>query len=144
MIRSLVGFVAGLLTSALVIGGVEAANRHLYRVPSGMDLDIPQHAERWVASAPVGALVMVLVGWTLGTFAGVLLARLIAQRAPVATASAVAMLLGVAAVVNLLMIQHPSWFWVASAVVFVTSTICGVLVAKLVQAGSRTVAASSA
>jgi hypothetical protein len=141
MIRSIVGFVAGLLTSALVIGGVKAANRHLYPVPSGMDLDSPQHAARWVASAPAGALVMVLVGWTLGTFAGVLLAKLIAQRAPVATASAVGMLLGAAAVGNLLMIQPPNWFWVASVVVFVTSTICGLLVAKLIQAGSRTAAA---
>src|SRR5262245_41231292 len=68
-----------------------------------------------MATAPAGALLVVLFGWALGSLTGGFLAGRVSPKAPRAHGLVVGGLITVAAVANNLMIPPPTWFWIAGA-----------------------------
>ncbi len=70
-----------------------------------------------MAAAPVGALLVGLTGWALGTSLGACIAAWMAGRARAAHALAVGELIRLAGIANNLMIPPPPWFWAAGLVV---------------------------
>ena len=69
-----------------------------------------------LASAPVGALLVVLFGWALASFVGGLLAAWIGSNAPTAHA----LVLG-----GLLTLPPPGWFWIPTLLVFLLAAYVG-------------------
>ncbi|MFZ4466077.1 MAG: hypothetical protein ACOYO7_03340 [Phycisphaerales bacterium] len=67
-------------------------------------------------TVPMGAFASVLAAWMLGGAAGAFLAGSIAARAHLALGVAVAALLLLACVTNLVLIPHPAWMWPAGVV----------------------------
>ncbi len=102
---------AGLAAAIVMIVAIEFVSSRMYH---------PQP----VATMPPGAFGMILLGWFLGTFAGAFLAARIGRSAAYGFVIG-ALLLG-AAVTNMLMIPHPPWFWAASLIVFVVTTLVAV------------------
>ena len=94
---------------------VEFTNGH-YLYPevgkAGEGLKDPEAIRQVMAVAPTGALLVVLVGWALGSFAGGYTAAKISSSAPMRHALIVGVLLTVAGVANDLMLPSPAWFWV--------------------------------
>lgn len=128
VVRSVLAVIAGFVAASLVMILIETINgRVLYpelgKVAEGMT---DQEALRAVmASAPVGALMVVLVGWVLGSLLGGFLAAWIGRNAPVANALILGGLLTLAGVVNNLMLPPPAWFWIATLVVFLPAAYIG-------------------
>jgi hypothetical protein len=77
------------------------------------------------AGAPVGALLVVILGWTLGGLVGGWIAARVAGRSGVAHGLVVGMLLTCAGIANNLMLPPPTWFWVASLAVLLPSAYQG-------------------
>jgi hypothetical protein len=78
-----------------------------------------------LASAPLGALLVVIVGWILGAVAGEwTVARLAAQAKP-RDGLVLGALLTLAGVANNLMIRPLLWFWIASLVVLLPAAHFG-------------------
>jgi hypothetical protein len=84
-----------------------------------------------LAAAPVGAFVVVLAGWFLGTVAGGFVAARIASRSPAGHAFAVGVIIALAGVANNLMIPPPAWFWVSG---LLAPLAAGALTARIVRA----------
>jgi hypothetical protein len=89
-----------------------------------------------LAGAPVGALLVVLAGWALGTFVGAWIAAWIGRRAPAAHALAVGGLIALAGIANNLMMPPPLWFWAAGLAVPVAAAYAA---ARLVGKSRATV-----
>jgi hypothetical protein len=132
VIRNLLAVIVGFIAASAVMMIVETINGHvlfpeLARMAGGAtDRD---QIRAIMANAPVGALVVVIVGWVLASVAGGFLTTLISRKAR-APALALGILLTLAGIANNLMLPPPLWFWFATLVVFFPATYLG---ARLVR-----------
>ena len=128
VLRSVAAVVVGFVAASIVMMIVETINgRVLY---PGLAKAAEGVTDREVirgifASAPVGALLVVIVGWILGGLAGGWVAARIAGRSGVAHGVVLGVLLTCAGVANNLALPPPTWFWVASLVVLIPSAYAG-------------------
>ncbi len=82
-------------------------------------------------TAPVGAFLVVLTGWSLGGMAGGWTAARLAARATIRHGVVLGALLTLAGIANNLMLPPPLWFWIASLPVMLPAAYAG---ARLVPA----------
>jgi hypothetical protein len=144
VIRSILAVIAGFVAASVIMMIVETANGKLLYPALGKRAEGVTDREEIraiMASAPVGALVVVLVGWALGSVAGGHLATLISRRPPYGHALALGFLLTLAGVANNLMLPPPLWFWIAAFAVFLPATIGGAwLVPRRAPSGATSIA----
>jgi hypothetical protein len=140
LIRSILAVIAGFVTASVIMMVVETANGKLLYPELGKRAEGVTDREELraiMASAPVGALVVVLVGWALGSVAGGYLATLISGKPPYGHALVLGVLLTLAGVANNLMLPPPLWFWIATFAVFLPATFAGArLVSRRARAGA--------
>lgn len=124
--RDLGATFAGLFTAVVLIALVQAVAHQMYPPPPGTDFNDPAALAELMANMPVGALLMVLLSYAIGTFAGALVAgRFSAAHLPARQGCIVGLMMLTAGVMNLLAIPHPAWFWAACFVVFVAAAWAG-------------------
>ncbi|HUD70774.1 MAG TPA: hypothetical protein VMQ62_02330 [Dongiaceae bacterium] len=116
-LRTILALVAGAVTAFLVIACLEQVGSALHPPPPGLDMHDRAAMRAFIATLPWTAFVLVLIAWGLGVCLGGYLAGRLAPRAPVLHASAITMLVALAAVANLLAIPHPAWFWASALIV---------------------------
>lgn len=123
MLRRIAGAVAGLAAGILVLMGVEDIGVQLYPPPKGVDVHDTAAMQKVMASMPIGAFLFVLAGFLFSTAAATFIATRIGRHD--VPGLVVGALFLVAGVVNLLMVPHPLWFWIACIVVFIAATAIG-------------------
>ena len=122
--RTIVALVVSFVAATAVIMLIETVNGRvlypeLHTLADGVtDRDAIRQR---LAGAPVGAFLVVLAGWALGTFIGAWIAAWIGRREPAAHALAVGGLIALAGIANNLMVPPPLWFWAAGLAVPVTA-----------------------
>jgi hypothetical protein len=115
MLKNIGAVAVGVLAGALVIFIVENVGHLIFPPPSGLNLKDPAVLATVMDQIPMGAKIVVIVGWFLGIFAGGAAALYIGKRwAPVAWV--VAGTLFAMAAITMLQIPHP-WWMVAGAIV---------------------------
>jgi hypothetical protein len=128
ILRSIGAVIAGFVVASIVMMMVEMFNGQvlhpeLARAAAG--LTDREAIRALLATAPVTAFLVVLVGWMLGAFAGGWVAARLAPRATMRHALVLGGLLTLAGIANNLMLPPPLWFWVVSVLVFVPSAWAG-------------------
>lgn len=127
-IRNVVAVVLGFVAASAVMMVVEMINgKILYpelgrRAAGVTDREVIRSI---MASAPSGALIVVLIGWILGSAAGGFLTTWFSGKSPGLPALILAVLLTLAGVANNLMLPPPVWFWIATLVVFLPAVLAG-------------------
>ncbi len=135
ILRRIFGVILGFIVASAVMMLVEFTNGHFFYPGLGAaakQVKDTAQMKALMASAPTGALVVVIVGWLLGSIAGGWAATRIARSESTAPAISLGLLLTLAGISNNLMLPPPTWFWVLSLAVFFPGTWYG---ARL--AGSR-------
>ncbi len=128
VIRSILAVIAGFVAASVIMMIVETANGKLLYPELGKRAEgvtDRQEITAIMASAPVGALVVVLVGWAMGSVAGGYLVTLISRKPPYGHALVLGALLTLAGVANNLMLPPPFWFWIATFAVLLPATCLG-------------------
>ena len=125
--RNILAVIAGFVVASVVMLVFEGANGHLLfpelgRAAAGVT-DREQLREL-MAGAPVAALLVVLLGWAVGSLAGGWIAARIAAASAPRAVTVLGVLLTLAGVANNLMIPPPAWFWL-SLLVFIPFTRLG-------------------
>ena len=133
MVRSVVGVILGIAVAMIVIMAVERVSIVVYSRPAPINPADPAAPRQGAAGLPVGALVLVLAGYALGTFSGALLAAFVAGRAPVTHGLIIGVLFLAANIYTLYTIEHPVWFWIASIAVFLPAAYLGAKLAPGVK-----------
>jgi len=127
-LRSIAAVIAGFIAAGAVMTMVEAINGRVFypelaKAAEGVtDRDT---IRALLAGAPVGALLVVIAGWILGSVAGGWVAAKLARRAPAGHAMVLAVLLTCAGIANNIMLPPPLWFRFASLIVFIPATLLG-------------------
>jgi hypothetical protein len=133
ILRSVGAVLAGLLLGVLLMMGIELVGHVLYPLPAGVDPSDFEALKALLPTLPVGALLLVLLGWTVAPLAGGFTAAWIARRAPVAHALVVGLFFLAGGVATLLMMPHPLWFAVGGVAVFLPAAYAGSLLAPRPQ-----------
>jgi len=127
-VRSVLAVIAGFVAAGAVMMVIESINgRVLYPELGKMAQGVTDREtiRALLATAPVGAFLVVLFGWFLGSFVGGFLTAVIAASAPMAHALVLGGLLTLAGIANNLMIPPPGWFWIPTLVVFLPAAHAG-------------------
>jgi hypothetical protein len=128
VLRGILAVVAGFIVASVVMMAVEWTNgRFLHpelgRLAEGVtDREVLRGL---IAGAPVSALLVVIVGWALGSLSGGCAAAWIAGRTGARHALILGLLLTSAGIANNLMIPPPLWFWIAGLIIFVPAALAG-------------------
>ena len=127
-LRSIAAVVAGFIAASIVMLIIEMINgRVLYpelaKAAEGMT--DRETIRALLATAPVGAFLVVIAGWILGGVAGGWLTARLAAQGTAGHGLVLGALLTLAGVANNLMVPPPLWFWIASLVVLMPATAVG-------------------
>jgi hypothetical protein len=127
-LRSIAAVVAGFITASVVMMIIETINGRVLYPDLAKAADGATDRETLrslLATAPIGALLVVIVGWILGGVAGGWTTARLAARATAGHGLVLGALLTLAGVANNLMLPPPLWFWIASLVVLVPAAYLG-------------------
>jgi hypothetical protein len=133
-LRSTAAVVAGFVVASIVMMIVETINGRVLFPELGKAAEGVTDRERiraLLATAPVGALLVVLAGWILGGVAGGWAAARLSARRNTGHGLVLGALLTLAGVANNLMIPPPLWFWIAGLVVLMPAAYIGARLARL-------------
>ena len=115
--------VLGIIVAALLVQCAELIVHFMYPPPPGYNMRNMDDVKKFVATLPMLAMVVVLIGWLIGTLAGAFVAAKIGRsRVPGYVVGAFLFLGGIA---NATMIPQPAWFSAASFVVYIGGAIVG-------------------
>ena len=109
MARAIGGVVAGIVTAFVVVLAVETIGLQIFPQPAGMDPLNPESVRQYMGEIPTGSFVTVLVAWTLGAFAGPVVAKRVAGKNSRFPGVTVVALFVAMIVYNLLAVPGPSW-----------------------------------
>ena len=126
--RNVIAVVAGFVAASAIMMAVEALNGKILYPELGKRaarVTDRQEIKETMASAPVGALVVVLIGWGLGSIAGGFLTTLISRKSRNRQALVLGGLLTLAGIANNLMLPPPIWFWIVTFAVLLPATYIG-------------------
>lgn len=112
MIKNILAVFAGLATAFVIIFVFEAIGHIIYPPPPEIDLSNSDHVRQLIESMPVGALIIVIIAWAIGSFAGGVVSSIVAISHKTMLAIIVGALITVSAFINLMMVYHPAWMWV--------------------------------
>ncbi len=127
-LRSIAAVVAGFVAASVVMMIIETINgRVLYPglAKSAEGVMDRETIRALLAAAPVGAFLVVIVGWILGGVAGGWVTARLAARGTTGHGLVLGALLTLAGVANNLMLPPPLWFWFASLVVLLPAAYAG-------------------
>ena len=127
-VRSVLAVIAGFVAASVVMLVVESINGHVLYPELGQmakGMTDREAIRALLASAPVGALLVVLLGWALGSLLGGFVAAWIGRNAPVAHALVLGGFLTLAGIANNVMIPPPGWFWIPTLAVFLLGAYAG-------------------
>jgi len=133
VLKKAAAVIAGFVVASIVMMIIEFINgRVLYPdlAKAAEGVTDPEVIRGIMARAPVGAFLVVLLGWLLGGIAGGWTATRIAGDGSPRSGVILGILLTLAGVANNLMLPPPLWFWVASLLVLFPSAYFGARLAK--------------
>jgi uncharacterized protein YacL len=116
VIRSILGVVAGMIVGGIVVGIVEIPGYFIHPPPPGLTMSDTAAASAHFARAPLAALLLVALAWTLGPFVGAWLAGVIVRRAFVVHGLVIGAIFALLDISNLFAFPHPLWLAIVGIV----------------------------
>lgn len=114
LLRTFLAIVVGSLSAFALVVLIEVVGHMLFPTTGKVSPTMP-------VEMPLAALLSVLVAWTAGTFAGGVIAALIARTRPRVYAGLVGAIILVLTIANLTLIPHPTWFAIAGVALIVVA-----------------------
>lgn len=129
--RSILSIFAGLFAGFLIILGVEEWSHQIYPLPPGVDLSNKEGLQNLMLQIPIGALLMILLAYALGSLgAGMVTSTLAKAEAPLKKSLICGAILLIGGLSNLIMIPHPLWFAMLSTLLYLPMAYAGHQVAE--------------
>ena len=123
ILRRIGAVIAGMIVAFLIVFASEGIAHKIYPPPPGTNMQDMEKVKAFVATLPLSALLIVLTGWLIATFAATwLAARIAGTPIPGYVVGALLLCGGIA---NAFMIPQPVWFSVVSFVIYIGATWAG-------------------
>ncbi|RNI22444.1 hypothetical protein [Rufibacter latericius] len=125
MFRSILAVLGGIAIGVFTISLVEYMSHQLYPLLVTGNPANPDVVAATLNNAPTGALLMVLLGYALGSFFGGMVAGRVAHFRRILHAVLVGGFLLAAGIANLYAFSHPLWFTVVSLIIYIPMAYFG-------------------
>ncbi|QDU25108.1 hypothetical protein ETAA8_01690 [Anatilimnocola aggregata] len=133
MFRNIAGVVLGLMVAMGLVLVIELVGMTIVPPPEGiMSVDKVKQQAAFAELTPA-SFAFVLAAWTVGSFGGSLVAALTCASRRMVLAGIIAAFLWFAALVNLISIPSPVWFWVAGLTLIPLAWWLAVQVALIIR-----------
>ncbi len=109
MLRRILAITAGIVVFIVVVMVMDGISHQLHPLPDGMDPQDQAAMAEHIASAPFGAMFVVMLGWILGTLGGAFTAAKISVTHKRLAAGIVGALAFAGTTMNVVMLPHPWW-----------------------------------
>lgn len=116
MLRTTLAVLAGVVAFVVLVSLMDMFSLVFHPLPPGADQHDPVAMTAHVATAPVVSMLIVVLGWLLGTFLGSLVICLIDKQRPMVGVAILAALAEAAVIMNSMMLPHPLWMTVSGIV----------------------------
>lgn len=130
MLRRILAIILGGAAAFGIVALVETMGHSVYPLPDGFDFTNPAQVAEYIKQAPMGALLFVIGAWVLAVVIGGIIAAFVARK--LMFVFIIGGLVLVAALVNLFMIPHPTWFTVTGVIALVAAMYITRCLAKMV------------
>ncbi len=124
-VRSLGAVLLGIVVGVVVIMAMEGFSSLAYPLPEGVDPADPESLAAYMPLMPVGAFLIVLVGWGLAALVGGWIASRLAFSRPVLSGLIAGAVLLLGGVVNMVSLSHPWWFVTVAVPLFPLCALLG-------------------
>ena len=127
-LRSVGAILAAFVAACAIMMTVESLNGKVFYPELGRAAEgvtDPAVVRQLMASAPTGALLVVLIGWAIASVAAGYLAARLADRSPMGHALTIGGILTACGILNNLMLPPPVWFWIVSLLAFLPTAWLG-------------------
>lgn len=114
----------GLVGGGTVIALLQMASHMIYSMPEGLDTSDATAMETYIKSLPATALLLVLLAYAVGSFAGGYLTALISKGHERILLLIVGGLFTLGGLYNTLSLPHPGWFWI-NLLIFIPMVLWG-------------------
>ncbi|MEM7222356.1 MAG: hypothetical protein AAF495_05220 [Pseudomonadota bacterium] len=116
-LRPVSGFLLGVIVAFSAVALVQRLGHLVFPPPAGLDTSDARAVAAALEQLPVGALLFLVAGWALGSYAGAAVATWIARApSPLPGLAVGAVVLG-ATLLTLFNLPHPTWMMMAGALV---------------------------
>ena len=112
--RNVLPVIIGTLVAVLILYGLEMYTYHLFPLPAGTDMYDSESATKAMKAMPQNAFYLQLVNYALSSFAGGIMATLLAKRERRGPSVATGIILTIAGIVNSVTLHEATWFSIAS------------------------------
>jgi len=114
--RSFIAIVAGMVVAVTCVSVFDLIAGSFHPVPEGFDPKNWEQVKAHAANAPTPALLVVLLGWVVGAFAGGVVSSRIAERKRKGYAYIISTLILAATISNFFTVPHPMWMMTAAII----------------------------
>lgn len=125
MLRRLLAVILGIVGGVVLIGLLQYVLFMISPPPEGMDLTDPKVMADYIASLEAWKLLLVIVTYAIGAAVGGFLGSRMTDAQPDLVGMVIGLGLTVFALLNLLQIPHPVWFWILALLVHVPCALWG-------------------
>ena len=112
--RNILAVVLGIVAAGVAVFLVEIVGHFLLPAPPGVDASNPESLKANMANMPLASVLMVLIAWCVGSFAGGLVAALVSRDQKMLCAFIAALFIIGSGIATMVIIPHPIWFWIAA------------------------------
>jgi len=109
MIRNIVAVVVAFVIGGVFVFGIEAIGHQVFPLPAGMDKNNMEQVAAYVKTAPLGALLFVLLAQSSGSFMGGLVTWILGGSRQTILALIYGVLALTMAAITVSLIKHPVW-----------------------------------
>ena len=123
--KKVFAIVTGVVAGFAIVFIGDATTHALSPVPNGLDYTNRDEMRAYIESIPMYVLVIMVVFWLASSFLGAMLAARIYRFEWKRTALITGGILMAAAILNLAMIPHPGWMWIAVIAGYIPAALLG-------------------
>jgi hypothetical protein len=124
-LRSASAILMGFITGFVIIVGCEYANIRLFPLPQGIDPEDTAAMNAAMGAMPAKAMILVLVGWAIGTIGASFMAAKFAAQFKALHGLVMGLIFLGGAIMTMRQIHHPLWFWIVGIAIFFPAAIFG-------------------
>jgi hypothetical protein len=116
--RTFLAIIGGIVAGVISIGIIQYIGHAVCPVGADFDSTNIEQVAMKMDQIPLGAKLFVLLAWAIGSLVGGFTATNIAQKNALIAAMITGAVLLFFGILNMIMLPHPFWFWIAAIVVF--------------------------
>lgn len=124
-LRSISAILMGFITGFVIIVGCVYLNLRLFPLPAGIDPEDTAAMNAAMAAMPAKSLILVLVGWAIGTIGASFMAARFAGQFKSLHGLLMGLIFLGGAITTMRQSHHPLWFWIVGITLFFPAAIIG-------------------